>query len=710
MQCELPASTPTFRLPVPPFQCAILSPALHTRCRYLVTLLVGLLAAPAAAQSPPLAAFDSTWQAPTTLVGGFPASLGGTIPASLGGGSPPSHGGQAEIARSRGLPPQAFQVIAPFDADGLDLHDLLYALSLQHNVRITAPPDLRRPVSIHLPAVPLTEALALLSAQEGLDLRSDGAGFYVLPGGAEAVDALPLVSELGGSEGTGDGPLPPVGDGGPDPASAPGHSALSAPGDSEVGGYAGADPLATPDAYAAPGSPAAGPSSLSSSIPPGVSFRDGVVSVNVEDASVAEVLLSLARQSGLSLVTQAGAETRVTAQWAGLPLDQALRVLLMGTNLTYQREGNALVVADRQLPGMLTSRLIRLRYVPASGLVELLPDALRQGATHQLIQEQNALVVTAPADVVAATEAYVREIDHPADQILLEVLVTEFETTGLRELGVTFLGGLLPADAAVPQSEDGAPGWLSYLFGGGSDQRGGLDVLGDGTTGNKFLNFWSDLLGIRSIGRLPADFYFRLQALEQAGKAEIRSRPHIATLNGHTASISVGTSQYYILKSIVPVQTPGLYSQGEAEHFEYVQADVRLEITPWVTEGGGVTALIRPSFTTPVGAFDPRIPPTLRSWNVDTSVRLKDGETFMIGGLIQEQEYVIANRFPILGRLPLIGRLFSNTHREKRTSELVIFITPHILRDDPEEIGGVQRRLAPQGSVAVTPPADAGRW
>jgi type IV pilus assembly protein PilQ len=365
---------------------------------------------------------------------------------------------------------------------------------------------------------------------------------------------------------------------------------------------------------------------------------------------------------------------------------------------------------------MLTSRLIRLRHVPAGGLVERMPDALRIGATHQLVQEQNALLVTAPADLVAATEAYLGELDRPTEQILLEVIVVEFETSGLRKLGVTFLGGLLPEDASLPESE--AAGWSTYLFGGGSDQRGGLDVIGDGTALNDAVNFWSDLLGIRSIGQLPTDFFFRLQALEHAGKAEIRSRPHIATLNGHTASISVGTSQYYILKSLVPYTTGGVFGQGEAEHFEYVQADVRLEIRPWVTEDGGVTATISPSFTTPVGAFDPRIPPTLHNWNVDTSVRLEDGETFMVGGLIQEQERVLENRVPFLGSLPLIGRLFRNTHREKRTSELVIFITPHILRG--EGYGGgvinggtpdvLHERLAPNGSGRVSPPVPGRSW
>jgi type IV pilus assembly protein PilQ len=352
---------------------------------------------------------------------------------------------------------------------------------------------------------------------------------------------------------------------------------------------------------------------------------------------------------------------------------------------------------------MVTSRLVPLTHVPAGGLVERIPSSLRQYASIELVQEQNAIVVTAPADVVAAVEAFVREIDRPVQQLLLEVLVVEFETSGLRRLGVTFLGGLLPSDADVPPATP--EGWHAYRFGGGGDQRGGLDIVADGRGTNRLLNFWSDLLGIRSIGRLPLDFHARLQALEHAGRAEVRSRPHIATLNGHTANITVGTSQYYMLRSVMPYAGGGVFGGEEVEHFEYVQADVRLDITPWVTGDGGVTAVIRPSFTTPVGPFDPRVPPALQRWSVDTSIRLRDGETFMIGGLIQERSVDAENRVPLLGRLPLVGRLFRNSERRRGTSELVIFITPHVLggTDAPALSDEARERRVPEQAPGGQP-------
>ena len=275
----------------------------------------------------------------------------------------------------------------------------------------------------------------------------------------------------------------------------------------------------------------------------------------------------------------------------------------------------------------------------------------------------------------------------------MEVLVVEFETTELKELGVSFLGGLLPPGAPLPQTEQ--PGWHSALFGGGADAGGGLDYLADSEGVRSNVNFWADLLGISNIGRLPADFYLRLQALDRTGRAHVRSRPHLVTLNGNPASISVGTSQYYVLKTAgtgVP-GLPGGYSGYETERFERVDANVELSVTPWLTESGGIPAEIRPPFTTPVGGLDPRQPPTLSTWSVESLVRLREGETIILGGLVQEREGRAENRVPLLGRIPLLGRLFRNSRRTQNTSELAIFITPHVFWGDEDEERGAWEQI-----------------
>ncbi|HKI47500.1 MAG TPA: type II and III secretion system protein, partial [Balneolales bacterium] len=166
------------------------------------------------------------------------------------------------------------------------------------------------------------------------------------------------------------------------------------------------------------------------------------------------------------------------------------------------------------------------------------------------------------------------------------------------------------------------------------------------------------------------------------GKVNIESRPEISTLNGHTASIQIGTTQYFILKTTTPIQSPQNVITQESQHFETIKANVSLKITPWVSSSGEVTAEIHPEFDTPVGAFNPNVPPTINSRVLDSTVRLKDGETIILGGLIQNSDTKNYNKIPILGDIPLIGKLFSNRSRNHSKSELIIFITPHVFFGD----------------------------
>ena len=536
------------------------------------------------------------------------------------------------------LPPQALRAVEPYQARQVSLDDALFIVASRADLPIQTDGLYERIADVDAPGGPAIDAIATIARRHRLTLYVQDGVLYVEPA---------------------PGPPPPD----------------------------------TPQRQPTP-PPDAPPAGVSVSTAGEGTPR---VSVAVQDAPVLDIVRDLAQQAGLDLVATATAGTRVTAAWEGVSLDDALGLLLLGTPLTHRRDGTTLVVADRQLPGMLTSRLIPLRHIPAPGVAERLPEALRREATVQLVQEQNAILVTAPADIVAATQAFVREIDRPPVQILLEVLVVEFETSGLREAGVSFLGGLLPGDPSTPDLA--TPGRPAYSFGAGDAQRGGLDVVGDATAASRALNFWTDILGIRSIGPLPPDFYVRLRALEQSGRAEVQSRPHVATLNGNTASISVGTSQYYILKSDARGRGP-FGTGGAAERFEYVRADVNLEITPYIIDGADgtpdeVLAVIRPAFATPVGALDPRVPPTIRSWSVDTSVRLRNRESFMLGGLVQQRERVVSNGVPLLSRIPLLGRLFRNTSRRRSSAELVILITPHVLANGRSRLSD-RPHLAPR--------------
>jgi type IV pilus assembly protein PilQ len=592
--------------------------------------------------------------------------------------------------RSR-LPEGAGAVLRDLDVRGADLRDVLRAVAAQYGLNVSVDDRIERTVTFRLAALPVLDALVFLCDKHGLILEQEGAILHirqpeVLPpkpavrvadgrlyadlAGVDIHVAARALAEAGGTPivvrtdaaGTVSGFL----------EGAPFASGLRALMESNGYTIREVDGIYAVDR-------GAGLATEASAGGMWVDVQEGRIALDLRDAPIADVLRALADRLGIDLIAYAQPEGQITARVAGLTVEEALTYLLRSTNLAYRREGEVYIVGDRKRDSVAASRLIPLRHIHPEGLADRLPANLREGASFQVIAEQNALLVTAPQDVLSEVEGVLAQLDAPTPQILIEVLVVDFETNDLSQLGLTF-------------GRDGAaePAPERYAFGAGGDQAGGVEVSGGARTAERYVNALADLLGVGSIGRLPDDFYFRIHALEREGRATVRSRPQIATLNGHTAHISVGTTQYYILRTLIPYSTPG--QVNEAEHFERVEANVSLEITPWVGASGEVTAEIRPTFATPVGVLDPRVPPTINNRLVETTVRLRDGETVAIGGLIQESASEAYNKVPLLGDIPLVGRLFRNRRQDSHRSELVIFLTPHVFFGD-EASGGLPGKL-----------------
>ena len=391
-------------------------------------------------------------------------------------------------------------------------------------------------------------------------------------------------------------------------------------------------------------------------------------SVVAVDAPVGSVLNQLSGH-GAQIAQHADfGDERVSLNLSGVTLDVVLSAILRGTKASFSMIDGTYLIGAADNDSYALKNLFRLKHARADQVIEHLPSKVSAGVDITLINQLNGLLLVGRATDVYNVIQFLEVLDQPTPQILIEALVVDYKTTELKDLGVTLGRGEITGDGSFqPYS----------LFGAGDDQSGGLVYQGDGAEANSFLQHWKDLLGV-GVGNLPGDFVFRIQALEQEGKANIVSRPQIATINGNTARISIGTTQYYILTSTTPLQSPNQIITQETERFERIEANVSLEITPWVTSTGEVTVEIHPEFSTPVGGLNPGVPPTISSRILDSTVRLRDGETIILGGLIQESDETTYNKVPVLGSIPLIGKLFRNRRVDRRKSELVIYITPHV--------------------------------
>lgn len=114
------------------------------------------------------------------------------------------------------------------------------------------------------------------------------------------------------------------------------------------------------------------------------------------------------------------------------------------------------------------------------------------------------------------------------------------------------------------------------------------------------------------------------------------------------------------------------------QSFQTIETDVKLEITPYVGAIGMIFVDIKPNFNTPAGQHSANIPPTINERSMSSTLEMREGETIVLGGLIQDSETENRTQVPILGSIPLLGALFSSTTNSNDKSELIIYITPHI--------------------------------
>lgn len=221
---------------------------------------------------------------------------------------------------------------------------------------------------------------------------------------------------------------------------------------------------------------------------------------------------------------------------------------------------------------------------------------------------------------------------------------------------------------------------LNLFFGNAAKSVGSENLFPsvDQTLNSKQLQRVFNGIGLGEIVSIPKDLVTKINAMEQEKILDVKARSQIATLNGETAVLTIGQTQYYMMASEVD------YNQGDAvtskttQRFKQIEANSNITVTPYVTGEGEITCEIVPDFSEPEGSFSSEVPPTLNKRYVKSSVRLRDGETIVLGGMVKESVSDVHRQVPFLGSIPVIGWLFRNVERVHSKSQLLIFVTPHI--------------------------------
>lgn len=414
--------------------------------------------------------------------------------------------------------------------------------------------------------------------------------------------------------------------------------------------------------------------------PLSLSVKNGLVTLEVDNASLDQLVRNISVQSGINIVMYDKLIGDITARLTSVPVDNTLRFLLQNTKFTFWKENEIYFIGSREMNQQKTTVMIPLKHIRTdeSVISKLLPPQITSNAVIKYNSEHNAVIVIGAFDVVSEAQTFFEKIDKPIPQVLIEALVVDFNVNKIRQFGFSLFSG----------GSDTSRGGNSYAP--------GVNIVSGRKTVEKILNKLTtadilkdvlDKIGANQIVSLPSDFKASIQALETADIAKVHSTPQIATINGNAASIVIGETRYYKLqKETVSANSNTNTVIGQDERFEVLKFNTQLEVTPWVMEDGYVMVKIRPEFNIPRKSSDASIPPNVDTRIIESMVRLRDGQTIVLGGQRQSEDMVNRSGVPFLSSIPILGWLFSSRTVTKIETQMMIFLTPHVYYGDENSV------------------------
>jgi type II secretory pathway component GspD/PulD (secretin) len=299
-------------------------------------------------------------------------------------------------------------------------------------------------------------------------------------------------------------------------------------------------------------------------------------------------------------------------------------LLITGSRPTIERARGLIAALDAPGFGGLMTRAVPLRYVKASDAVKLLSGFVPAGSA-VADDRQNVILTSGTQEVVETVRDFLAQIDHAARQVMFEVKVVD----------------------VTPQNDSTNVGI----------EFGGIDLLGQPVSGATSFTF------TRSSIALNATVNFMVSR----GRAKILATPRLVTLNNHEASLLIGETYPIIYFDI----------RSGNQQIQTIDIGVKLRMTPTIGADGSIVAELHPEYSE-IEGFEQSYP-IIANRKVDSTLRVRDGETIVLGGLLREITSETVTKLPFLGDVPILGEIFKNRQKTAERDEIVFLITPHIV-------------------------------
>ena len=395
-------------------------------------------------------------------------------------------------------------------------------------------------------------------------------------------------------------------------------------------------------------------------------------------------------------------DNQMTKSFTALSVERSNSILLRGQKTVIEQLKGVISKLDSNTSPSSNLKVIYLKYAQAEDLTSILENVALTLEEEQLTSttgtkkttnisfhsDTNALVISAQPDILKSLESVISQLDIKRAQVLVEALIVEVSDKLARELGVQFLFTGDGDNAPIAAQKFGSPNpeLLSTIGSEISDDSSTASTMKTRAT-NSLLGLEGLAIGVAKYRANAESFAAILNLVSQDGDSNILSTPSIMTMDNEESSIIVGQE--------IPITTGETLSGSNSNPFRSVtrqEVGVKLQVRPQINEGNAVKMYIVQEVSSifgPIGDTSSDLITNKR--NIKTTVLVDDGETIVLGGLIDDDVQETINKVPVLGNIPLLGRVFTSTTTTRTKRNLMVFLRPTIVRDS-EDVRSISNR------------------
>ena len=396
-----------------------------------------------------------------------------------------------------------------------------------------------------------------------------------------------------------------------------------------------------------------------------VAGRDSI-DVKAENGDINDILIKVLEPLGISYHFLGEITEQASIDVKGVSLEKLLSDLFAGKKSTYRFKDGVLWFGAREMLNLQVFEMVQMKYRTIDSLKYIIPASLSRGVEIIEYADLNSMILAGSGDQVNELKNFLKEVDQKIPVILIEVLIIDNKNSKALSTGLTAgLGSKPTATSGTILSPTSTTQSHSLDLSLGSDA---INSLIDGFNGFGWVN----------IGKVNANFYMTLQALEENNYIEIKSTPQLSTMNGHKAVMSIGRTEYY--KEELNTLYGSVTSSSQiSTTYKPVEAEFRLEIRPLVSGDREVTLQISVEQSDFTDRIDQNAPPGKESRKFQSLIRIKDQEMVLLGGLEEARKEDMTSGLPLIARVPVLKWFFSSKTKIKSKAKLNIFIKPTII-------------------------------